>query len=214
MRKSRPSTAYIPPGAIPGMSTTELCTRLKWLVDSQVARYCKSKNPSTIDDCRQLAYYVILRDLPRFDSTRGVNFEGWARLHIASAIVQLVLDAEAPVHVPEKSFRGGKREKPAYVEKSSDRDTEGCDEYDDPHFAVPDNNIQNSDHRSLILDMHGVIMHRINALPPADSKAVMQYIEARPSNRSKAKYLRARTLLPSIIGDLRAEAAEVLQDHI
>jgi len=199
---------YIEPKLIPDMDNGELITRLKWLIESQVARYCNQQQ--FVEDARQIACMVILRDKPKFDPSYNVNFEGWVRIRIAIAIHQMNIDANTPVHVPEKAFRDGIANFPRYIQPINDDEGGGWDiTHESVDHCFIDTSVENNDTEATVLSLYQEVMHRIELLPSKDNEIVCKFLKTPPQYRKSECYKRARQLLPSICSGLEEAASEI-----
>lgn len=204
MSTSKPKYTYIEPSLIPDMPAEELLTRVNWLVETTVAKYCFKQDAR--EDALQTARYVILRDRPKFDPSVGTNFEGWVRLRVAIAVKQLNLNHGAPVHIPEKTFRKGDKVLPRYKHPATDLP----DDYGCPEFADEDTQVLDRDTGVELQELYTAVTERIKGLPKDDREAVEAFLAAKPRYRGAARYSRAHELLPKLTSGLSKQAKELL----
>jgi len=191
---------YMDPPSVPNMPAEELLENCKWLIESQVLRYCKLSTNGTREDAAQEARLTILIQRERYDPTYGVHFEGWVRVQIAAALVKLRLNAVTPVRIPETSFRRIGR-KPVGV-SINDEETGLLEQ---PPLSITDNTVENNERTEGVDKLHRELQRRIKRLPPPKRAAVTAYLEATPYRRTCKKHTEGRLLCAKLTRGLKGQ---------
>jgi len=198
MTKKSTKRTYMKPETVPDMSSEDLLDNCKWLIESQVARYCKFADKHETRDAKQQAALVILKMRSRYDPTYGVHFEGWVRIRIAAALRQLRLDAETPVRIDSRSSRR-LNYKPAGV--SVDDETTGLSEQI-PMSVIDDSVVRDEKERGVV-SLHAKIQERIEGLPPESKILVTAYLAASEYHRRCATHAKGRALCAELVQGLK-----------